>query len=111
VTVILLPLQCCLSLYTCSDPLAPLEYRHGLLNPALFPLFPCPCLAAALSCLRTVGSEEADRLAEVWGAYGGHCYTLQERAASCTKHHTWFGSCLEGNFTEVAVRRHVLDTE
>ena len=68
--------QCCLDLHT-SNPLESLEYRHGLLNPSIFPMFPCPALATFLTCLAGIHTEEAGRLAKVWGEYGGHCYNLQ----------------------------------
>ena len=67
--------QCCMSLHACSDPLGPVEYKLGLLNPSPFPLFPCPCLSSLLSCLSSLPSEEGPRLASVWAQYGGHCYT------------------------------------
>ena len=86
--------QCCLDLQSCSDPLTPLEYRHSLLNPSLFPLFPCNCLSTFLNCLSNLAEEESNeesykdsredarRLERVWRTYGGHCYNL-ERKTRC----------------------------
>ena len=84
--------------------------RHSLLNPSLFPLFPCNCLATFLNCLSNLAKEEskedakkvsieesnrdykedaieksredARRLERVWRTYGGHCYNL-ERKTRC----------------------------
>jgi len=106
--------KCCLDLQSCSDPLTPLEYRHSLLNPSLFPLFPCNCLATFLNCLSNLAEEEsykdsredARRLERVWRTYGGHCYNLESKTR-CTEYNTWFTECLEGNTTEVAIRSHV----
>jgi len=99
--------QCCLDLYT-TNPLESLEYKHSLLNPSIFPMFPCPALATFLTCLAEIHTEEASRLAKVWGEYGGHCFNLQTNTR-CIKYNTWFTECLEGNATEVAVRGHVMD--
>jgi len=98
--------KCCLDLYSCSEPLTPLEYRHSLLNPSLFPLFPCRCLNTFFSCLAASSKdseEEARRLERVWKTYGGHCYNLQTKTR-CEEYNTWFTECLEGNSTEVAIR-------
>jgi len=99
--------KCCLDLFSCSDPLTPLEYRHSLLNPSLFPLFPCKCLQTFFSCLSDTSSQEsgedAKRLEKVWKTYGGHCYKLETKTR-CTEYNTWFTECLEGNSTEVATR-------
>jgi len=97
--------QCCLDLYSCSEPLTPLEYRHSLLNPSLFPLFPCQCLSTFFSCLSLSreSEEEARRLERVWKTYGGHCYNLETKTR-CSEYNTWFTECLEGNSSEVAIR-------
>jgi len=97
--------RCCLGLYSCSEPLTPLEYRHSLLNPSLFPLFPCPCLSTFFSCLSLAqeSEEEARRLERVWKTYGGHCYNMETKTR-CTEYNTWFTECVEGNSTEVAIR-------
>jgi len=97
--------KCCLDLYSCSEPLTPLEFRHSLLNPSLFPLFPCQCLSTFFSCLAASQESEVEarRLEKVWKTYGGHCYNLETKTR-CEEYNTWFTECLMGNSTEVAIR-------
>jgi len=97
--------KCCLDLFSCSEPLTPLEYRHSLLNPSVFPLFPCQCLSTFFSCLAASDESEVEarRLERVWKTYGGHCYNLETKTR-CEEYNTWFTECLEGNSTEVAIR-------
>ena len=80
--------------------------RHSLLNPSLFPLFPCNCLSTFLNCLSNLANgqskddaekvsievskedaveesmEDAKRLERVWRTYGGHCYNLETKTRS-----------------------------
>jgi len=97
--------KCCLALQQCSEPLMPLEWVHGLLNPGTFPLFPCTCLNKFLQCL-PLSNPEAVRLARLWGSLGGDCYTLKQRNR-CEKYDTWFSECLAGNTTEIGIINNI----
>jgi hypothetical protein len=72
--------QCCMSLWSCEDPIQPLWYDHSLLNSSHFPLFSCSCFKTFLACLKDLeDNEEARRLRSAWGNYGGECYNLQAK--------------------------------
>ena len=72
--------QCCMSLWSCEDPIQPLWYDHSLLNSSHFPLFSCSCFKKFLECLKDLeDNEEASRLRSAWGKYGGECYNLQAK--------------------------------
>ena len=69
--------QCCMSLWSCEDPIQSLWYKHSLLNSSHFPLFSCPCVKQFLGCLAALeGDDEASRLRSAWAQYGGECYNL-----------------------------------
>jgi len=94
--------QCCMSLWSCEDPIQPLWYKHSLLNTSHFPLFPCSCFKQFLSCLEALeNDDEATRLRLAWGKYGGECFNLHAKT-SCEEYDTWFGTCEKGNTTMVA---------
>ena len=72
--------QCCMSLWSCEDPIEPLWYKHSILNTSHFPLFSCSCFKEFLACLGDLEQdEEARRLRSAWGKYGGECYNLQAK--------------------------------
>jgi len=94
--------QCCMSLWSCEDPIEPLWYKHSILNTSHFPLFSCSCFKQFLACLGDLEEdEEASRLRSAWGQYGGECYNLQAKT-SCEVFDTWFGKCERENTTMVA---------
>ena len=72
--------QCCMSIWSCEDPIQSLWYKYSLLNTSHFPLFPCSCVKEFLGCLDALEDDnEASRLRSAWAQYGGECYNLQTK--------------------------------
>ena len=96
---------CCLNLWSCQPspvhPLQPLGWSQGALNPLLWPVWRCECLAQFLACLRDSDTTLGLRLAEVWAQHGSYCSSSHRTLENCQEYNTWFSHCKSGNTSDI----------